>query len=539
MVYYRSLAVLDFSPDLADKAGLGSIYRIHLYTVMQEQHSVRNRDQTAASGKRGRLLIFIVAYNAEKTIESVLQRIPEQLHTLYEVEVLIIDDSSQDDTFRRSELVGRAKKISFKLTVLYNPVNQGYGGNQKIGFHFALEQNFDWVALVHGDGQYAPECLPELVDVLATGQADVVFGSRMIEKRSALKGGMPLYKYAGNKTLTTFQNWMLGSKLSEFHSGYRLYAIDALRKIPFQKNSNDFHFDTEIIIQLIFAKLRIKELHIPTFYGDEICHVNGMKYAWDVFKATLLAKVQPFHIFYDPKFDCKPLEEQSEESLSESLYYDALLSEKIAPGSRILFVGRGVERLRERLQDAGYTINTINTNIFKEELGEAHPYDYIFLLDDSGISQNPEEVIAKLAEISRFSPDLKICVTVANVGFLVNRLLLFFGRFSYTRRGIVNLNALHFFTLRSVKKMLTQNGFTVKKVVGLPIPYSAIFSSGGLISALTGLHRGLIRMRKSLFSFQFVLFVSPPTSLDYLLASAVESSSRKSEIITDECNLQS
>ncbi len=498
---------------------------------MQEQLIIRDK---AVPGKRGRLLIFIVAYNAEKTIESVLQRIPEHLQDLYEVEVLIIDDSSQDDTFRRSELIGRAKKISFNLTVLYNPVNQGYGGNQKIGFHYALKQDFDWVALVHGDGQYAPECLPELVDVLASGQADVVFGSRMIEKRSALKGGMPLYKYAGNKTLTTFQNWMLGSKLSEFHSGYRLYAIDALRKIPFQKNSNDFHFDTEIIIQLIFAKLRIKELHIPTFYGDEICHVNGMKYAWDVFKATLLAKVQPFHICYDPKFDCKPLEEQSKESLSESLYYDALLSEKVPAGSRILFVGRGVERLRERLEEDGYIISTISTDIFKEEVGEVNSYDYIFLLDDSGIAQNPEEVIAKLAEISRLSPGLKICITVANVGFIANRLLLFFGRFSYARRGIVNLNAFHFFTLRSVKKMFTQNGFTIKKVVGLPVPYSALFSSKGAISALTSLHRGLIFMRKSLFSFQFVLFVSPPTSLEYLLASAVEFSIKKSETIEDE-----
>jgi hypothetical protein len=501
---------------------------------MQEDHFISAEDKAAIAAKRGRLLIFIVAYNAEKTIESVLRRIPEQLRELYDVEVLIIDDSSQDDTFRRSELVRRANAFSFKLTVLYNPINQGYGGNQKIGFHFALKQGFDWVALVHGDGQYAPECLPELVDVLATGKADVVFGSRMIEKRAALKGGMPLYKYIGNKTLTTFQNWMLGSNLSEFHSGYRLYAIEALRKIPFQKNSNDFHFDTEIIIQLIFAKLRIRELPIPTFYGDEICHVNGMKYAWDVFKATLLARVQPFHIFYDPKFDCKPVEEESEESLSESLYYDALLSEKIPPGARIVFVGRGMEHLRERLKHKGFTISSINAKSFKEELGENHPYDYVFLLDDSGISQYPEEVLAKLAEMSRFSPTLRICVTVANVGFIVNRLLLLFGRFSYTRRGIINLNAFHFFTLRSVKKLFSQNGFTITKVVGLPIPYSAVFSSAGLASFLTRLHRGLIDMRKSLFSFQFVLFVSPPTSLPYLLASAVEFASKKAGTIATE-----
>ena len=490
-------------------------------------------DQSSSPARRGRLLIFIVAYNAEKTIESVLQRIPEQLRDRYDVEVLIIDDSSQDETFRKSELVRRANAISFKLTVLYNPVNQGYGGNQKIGFHYALEQNFDWVALVHGDGQYAPECLPELVEVLATGRADAVFGSRMMEKREALKGGMPLYKYVGNKTLTTFQNWMLGSSLSEFHSGYRLYAIEALRKIPFQKNSNDFHFDTEIIIQLIFAGLRIRELPIPTFYGDEICHVNGMKYAWDVFKATLLARVQPFHIFYDPKFDCKPADSRSEESLSESLYYDALLSEKIPPGSRIVFVGRGGERLRDRLQDSGYTITTMTSGAFRENFQDGRTCDYLFLLDDSGMAQHPEEVLEKLALVSSLSPNLKICVTIANVGFIINRLLLLFGRFGYTRRGIVNLNAFHFFTHRSARRIFAQEGFTVNRVVGLPIPYSGLFSSEGLVGFFTRLHRGLITLRKSLFSFQFVFFVSPPASLPYLLDSALEFSSRRSAVIEE------
>ena len=96
---------------------------------------------------------------------------------------------------------------------------------------------------------------------------------------------MPLYKYVGNKILTTIQNRLLHSNLSEFHSGYRLYSVEALKKVPFGRNTNDFHFDTEIIIQLLRARLRIRELPIPTYYGDEICHVNGMKYAWDVVKS--------------------------------------------------------------------------------------------------------------------------------------------------------------------------------------------------------------------------------------------------------------
>jgi glycosyltransferase involved in cell wall biosynthesis len=198
-----------------------------------------------------RLLIFIVAYNAEKTIEDVLSRIPKSLAADYHVEVLVIDDSSQDQTFERGIAVQRANALPFALHILFNPVNQGYGGNQKLGFHFAIKHGFDFVALVHGDGQYAPECLLKLILPLAAEEADVVFGSRMLTRGAARDGGMPLYKFVGNKILTGFQNWALRSKLSEFHSGYRLYSVASLKRIPFDLNTNVFHFDTEIIIQLM------------------------------------------------------------------------------------------------------------------------------------------------------------------------------------------------------------------------------------------------------------------------------------------------
>src|SRR5258708_37323496 len=151
--------------------------------------------------RKHRLLILIVAYNAETTISKVLARVPAQLSSDYDVEVLVLDDSSQDRTFEESSLVQREGALPFPLHVLFNPVNQGYGGNQKIGYHFAIEEGFDFVALVHGDGQYAPECLPDLVRPLREGEADAVFGSRMLERGAALAGGLPLYQFAGNRTL--------------------------------------------------------------------------------------------------------------------------------------------------------------------------------------------------------------------------------------------------------------------------------------------------------------------------------------------------
>ena len=154
------------------------------------------------SGKR--LLIFVVAYNAETTIEKVLARIPATLHQPG-VEVLIIDDFSKDDTFING-LRYQQRHSALKITVLRTPENQGYGGNQKLGYRYAIDNGFDIVALVHGDGQYAPEKLPALLEPFARDEADAVFGSRMIDKRAARAGGMPAYKWIGNQVLTAAES---------------------------------------------------------------------------------------------------------------------------------------------------------------------------------------------------------------------------------------------------------------------------------------------------------------------------------------------
>src|SRR3954463_14810864 len=287
---------------------------------------------------RNRLLIFIVAYNAQTTIAKVLSRIPRSLRG-DNVEVLIIDDSSQDETFGNG-LRYQQENSAFKITVLRTPENQGYGGNQKLGYRYAIDNGFDIVALVHGDGQYAPEKLPDLLAPLINGEADAVFGSRMIDKQAARAGGMPAYKWIGNQILTAFQNRMLRTVLSEFHSGYRLYSTAALAQVPFEKNTNDFHFDTEIIIQFILRKLDIAELPIPTFYGDEICHVNGMRYAWDVVKATTKARLCGIHLFYDRKFDVNP-EDRSHSHKLAFASSQSFAVECCEPGAKVLQLGMG------------------------------------------------------------------------------------------------------------------------------------------------------------------------------------------------------
>lgn len=249
-----------------------------------------NSSETASTAETKKVLIFIVCYNAEKSIESVLDRIPKDIweSKSFSTEILIIDDQSPDRTFHMAEEY-RRRRPQWNLTVLYNPKNQGYGGNQKIGYWYAIKKGFDAVVLLHGDGQYAPEYLGQMIEPILGGEADVVFGSRMIHKLDALKGHMPMYKWIGNQILTFIQNRLMKSHLSEFHTGYRAYSVPALASVPFEHNSNYFDFDTDIIIQMLETQKRVKEIPVPTFYGDEISRVNGIKYGIRIIRSCLLS----------------------------------------------------------------------------------------------------------------------------------------------------------------------------------------------------------------------------------------------------------
>ncbi|MCB0333815.1 MAG: glycosyltransferase family 2 protein [Bdellovibrionales bacterium] len=231
-----------------------------------------------------RIGIFIISYNAVNHLIETISRIPKEVYDEVE-EIFVVDDASSDNTYYAALGYKHEKNIE-KLTVHRNEVNQGYGGNQKVGYRYAIDRGFDVVALVHGDGQYAPEALNDLLEPFRQHEADMVFGSRMSDRFSALKGGMPLYKFMGNRILTFLQNRMSGLSLSEYHSGYRLYSTAALQRIPFESFTDTWHFDTQIILALAEREMRIVERPIPTYYGEEICHVNGMLYALNCMLTT-------------------------------------------------------------------------------------------------------------------------------------------------------------------------------------------------------------------------------------------------------------
>lgn len=224
-----------------------------------------------------RIGILVVAYNAESTLGSVIERIPPEIMAKVE-QIFVFDDASQDRTYTVGQEYGR-RVGGDKLVIHRNPLNQMYGGNQQRGYLYAIERGLDIVVLLHGDGQYAPEVMQHLLTPLETGRAEMVMGSRMLVPGAALRGNMPLYKYVGNKILTSVQNRLAGVHFSEWHSGYRAYSVHALRQLPIGRMTWNWHLDTQIILEFLRRGYRVAEVPIPTYYGDEICHVNGVPYA--------------------------------------------------------------------------------------------------------------------------------------------------------------------------------------------------------------------------------------------------------------------
>jgi glycosyltransferase involved in cell wall biosynthesis len=209
-----------------------------------------------------RITVVLPAYNAAKTLEITYNEIPFDIVD----EVVLVDDRSKDDT------VEVAKKLGIKHIIVHDN-NKGYGGNQKSCYNKSLELNSDVVVMLHPDYQYTPKLIHSMCYLIANDVYEVVFGSRILGK-GALKGGMPVYKYIGNRLLTLTQNILMNQKLSEYHTGFRAFSANVLNSINYNANSNDFVFDNQMIAQIFYAGFEIAEITCPTKYFDDASSIN-------------------------------------------------------------------------------------------------------------------------------------------------------------------------------------------------------------------------------------------------------------------------
>jgi 2-polyprenyl-3-methyl-5-hydroxy-6-metoxy-1,4-benzoquinol methylase len=386
--------------------------------------------------------------------------------------------------------------------------------------------------LLHGDGQYAPEVLPELVAPLLDGRADVVLGSRMLLPQGALEGGMPLYKYVGNKILTRFQNRVSGLVLSEWHSGYRAFRLDALARIPYEENSDGFDFDTEVLLQLFDSGARIVEAPIPTYYGDELCRVNGLAYAKDVCLDVLRYRLAragfgSSHLArWASAYDWKDSDDASHRVVL------AAADELRLPPARVLDLGCAGGLLSNEFRQRGHVVVGVDGNPppgaedrldrlvvadldagLPTEVLDDGPFDVVLAVDVLEHLRDPALILRQLHEVT--SSESVLITSVPNIGHWYPRLRIGLGRFDYDRRGILDATHVRFFTWRSFTAVAARAGWQVerRRLTGLPLEVLG-FDQGA--PARRKLSRALARVDRagraawpSLFAYQYVAVLRP------------------------------
>src|SRR5258708_7745651 len=235
----------------------------HLNPLHESFHVERILDPKPDQRRRQHKIIAVLpAYNAERTLAATLADVPAGAID----EVILVDDGSRDRTVKVAREMG--------LTVIEHPHNRGYGGNQKTCYRQALERGADIVVMIHPDYQYDSRVIPHAVGFIELGICDIVLGSRIRSRQEALRGGMPLYKYLFNRMLTAVENLALGQNLGDFHSGFRVYRRDALERIPFERNSDDFVFDTQFLVQALRFRFRLADIPVPVRYFAEASSIN-------------------------------------------------------------------------------------------------------------------------------------------------------------------------------------------------------------------------------------------------------------------------
>src|SRR5437667_11420065 len=233
-------------------------HRHEIFRVEQILHP----ESESGEKRRHKIIAVMPAYNAESTLAATLADMPVGSVD----EVILVDDGSKDRTVQVArEMV---------LTVIQHPTNRGYSGNQKTCYRHALEHGADIIVMIHPDYQYDSRVIPHAIGFLELGICDIVLGSRIRSRQETLSGGMPFYKYVSNRFLTSLENFALGQNLGDFHSGFRVYRREVLERIPFERNSDDFVFDTQLLVQAVRFGFRLGDIPVPVRYFEEASSIS-------------------------------------------------------------------------------------------------------------------------------------------------------------------------------------------------------------------------------------------------------------------------
>ncbi len=449
--------------------------------------------------------IFILAYNVASTLIAAYERIPAKIKQGASI-IYYLDDHSADNTYFAAVGYKLLRRIK-KFRVFRNPRNLGYGGNQKRGYRYAINQKLDVIVMLHGDVQYSPEKMPLLLKPFKEAnwkQIGVVMGSRMLGK--PLEGGMPMYKYIGNKILTFLENLALGTNFSEFHSGYRAYNTHALVNIPLSKLSNLYYFDTQILILLNHLGYRITEVPIPTYYGPG--NKSGVKvfsYGLSCLNAVFRYQLSQFGLIRSPLYSISPYSYKSHAtsshmqiaSLIKKYNIHNILDLGCAGGFLASALGpnwhgnlTGIEKNRSWKIFAA--VNQY-THIYWQSLNKPLPKITAECTVAADVLEHLDKPQAVLAQIT----SKYLIVSLPNSNYLPARILrILFPKRKFTR-GPLDFTHLHSFTDRSAQRLINNARYSIITKLFTPAP---LFSNIGMI---------LAKLVPGHFAYQYIYLAEP------------------------------
>ncbi len=491
--------------------------------------------------------LALIVVEAERDLETLLSRVVRGYVNDPRWHFLCVCGASSSSSAQAAARRLRAERVD-NADILRSPVNQGLGGYQKLGFRYAIEAGFDLVVKPGGYGESASELLPRFLEAFESTGADVILGSPARDSPKAKSGGVRYRKHAVSRALTLFQSLITGRRLGDYQSGFRAYSNAFLRSVPFEINTNDLHFDTEILLQALNVGAAIEELDVPHPRRGEAVRGRGLGYAASELRATAAYRMHQFGMLCSLKYRQLGSDRYRDKTwVPYSSHAEALkIVRRTAPRS-LLDLGCGPGHVGRLCEAMGVRVTGIDresplpdslTDFHRWDLEQtplpvdALSFDMVLMLDIIEHLANPEDFLVSLrgsSERSASDQPARVVITTPNIAFASIRLNLLLGRFNYAERGILDITHKRLFTRRSLLTTLEDCGYRIEQLRGIGAPFDAVM--GGRSGRFLGIVSGaLSRVWPSLFAFQFLVVCRPLPGARQLLSESQQLSARQSPL---------